>query len=621
MCGICGIVDLKHKIDEGTIKKMMKIMKHRGPDDEGHLLEKKIGLGHVRLSIIDLSKKGKQPMANDDKSLWIVYNGEIYNYIELRDELKRHGYKFRSTSDSEVLLKAYEFWGKDCLYRLNGMFAFVVYDKKKNILFGARDRFGIKPFYYYKEPDKFIFSSEIKPILSSGVKPAPDYDIIHDFIVYKLMSHSEKTFFQNIKKLLPGHYMEIDIATTNIKIGKWWELKIDIQDIKADDAVTNFKKLFKDSVRLRLRSDVPVGSCLSGGLDSSSVVMTMVKVLGTSKNVKTFSSTYSIEFAGNEKKYVKEVVKKSGATGFEIEPSTSDLITDLEKLVYYQEEPFYSLSPFAQWEVMKLAHRNRMKVLLDGQGSDETMAGYTGYMGFYFAGLFKSGRWSILRKDLNAYRKLHGSKYPKMDILYPMVPKYMKRRAKQKQSYYLTTDFLSKYKGSELYLDIMRSRPLSNVLKDSVKHQLMELLRFEDKSSMAFSIETRLPFLDFRLVEFLFTLPDHLKLKDGKTKYVFREALKDLLPPDIYDRHDKVGFAIPDEMWLKDPKVWKHVKSILTSKEAVSRGIYTDEGINKLLDNFRKGQMSEAKNIWTLVMLELWFRIYIDKGFEEVRFN
>jgi asparagine synthase (glutamine-hydrolysing) len=289
MCGICGFVQAKSGLDKRAVEKMMKLMKHRGPDDEGMHLEDKVGLGHVRLSIIDLSAKGHQPMPNDDESLWIVYNGEIYNYIELREELKEKGATFKSKTDTEVLLKAYEHWGEKCLARLNGMFSFIIYDKKKNILFGARDRFGIKPFYYYKAPGKFIFASEIKPILSTGIKREPNYYAIHDFIMYRFMYQGESTFFNEIKKLLPGHYIKIDIESAKVETKKWWDIETELQPMELDKAVSRFDELFKDSVKIRLRSDVPVGSCLSGGLDSSSIVCTMVNILGSAKNVKTFS--------------------------------------------------------------------------------------------------------------------------------------------------------------------------------------------------------------------------------------------------------------------------------------------------------------------------------------------
>ncbi len=612
MCGICGILVTKGKVDKSSLTKMIEVMKHRGPDDDGIHIDGKVGLGHVRLSIIDLTGQAHQPMASDDGTLWLVYNGEIYNYIEIREELEKKGYSFRSTGDTEVLLKAYEHWGDKCLSRLNGMFSFVIFDRKKKRLFGARDRFGIKPFYYYHDSRRFIFASEIKPILANGIERKPDPAVIYDYLVYDVLEHNEHTFFKGIKKLMPGHYMNVDVKTARIEIKKWWELETDIKDIQTNVAVEKFKDLFTDSVRLRLRSDVPVGSCLSGGLDSSSIVSKMVKLLGSPDNINTFSSVYSVDFPGNENKFIRSMVKRFGVRGFEIEPSAGDITKDLERLIYHQEEPFNTLSPLAQWEVMKLANRNDMKVLLDGQGSDEMLAGYLFYYGFYFAYLLSHCRLLALSREKKAYKQLHAEKNPFRQMRYLFVPGFVKIRSKKRKATYLTEDFISRNSGTEHFRKMQKRWPLNTSLKNSMMHGLVRLLRFEDKASMAFSIETRIPFLDYRLVEFVFSLPDRMKLRDGKTKYVLREAMKDSLPRAIYDRHDKVGFAAPEDIWLKDKKIMKYVTEILTSKGTISRGYYDSKGVDSLLNRYKNGEPSLAKKIWALVNLELWFRLFMD---------
>ena len=613
MCGICGILDTKEKVAKSSLHEMIKVMKHRGPDDDGTFVQGKVGLGHVRLSIIDLTDQAHQPMANDDETVWIVYNGEIYNYIEIRNELETKGFSFRSTGDTEVLLKAYEHWGDKCLSRLNGMFSFVIYDSKKKKLFGARDRFGIKPFYYYHDTNRFIFASEIKPILANGIEKKPDPTVIYDYLVYDVLEHNEHTFFEGIRKLMPGHYVKVDVKTARIEIRKWWELDTKIKDIGTKEAVEKFRDIFTDSVRLRLRSDVPVGSCLSGGLDSSSIVSKMVKLLGSPDNINTFSSVYSLDFPGNENKFIRAMVKRFGVRGFETEPSAKDIITDLERLVYHQEEPFNTLSPLAQWEVMKLANRNDMKVLLDGQGSDEMLAGYLFYYGFYFAYLLSRCRLTALSREKKAYKQLHTEKNPFRQMRYLFVPGFMKTRSKKKKATYLARDFLSRNSGSAHFQNMQRRWSLNRALKNSMMHGLVRLLRFEDKASMAFSIETRIPFLDHRLVEFVFSLPDSLKLRDGKTKYVLREAMKDSLPKAIYDRHDKVGFAAPEDIWLKDRKIMKYASDILTSKRTISRGYYDAGGVDTLLKRYKKGDSTLAKKIWALVNLELWFRLFMDR--------
>ena len=613
MCGICGILDIEGEITEGPIRKMNEIMKHRGPDDDGILTDGRVGLGHVRLSIIDLTEMGHQPMANDDGTMWIVYNGEIYNYVELREELVKKGFVFRSEGDTEVLLRAYECWGEKCLQKLNGMFSFVIYDKKKKMLFGARDRFGIKPFHYYHDGSRFLFASEIKSILSAGIEPLPDHEIIYDYLVYQVMDHREQTFFKGITKLLPGHFMKVRLKDVNIEIERWWELKIGYEKSAPEEVIKGFYDRFEDSVRLRLRSDVPVGSCLSGGLDSSSVVSTMVRLLGKSENVKTFSSVYSVDFPGNEKKYIRKLVKRFGVSGFETEPTADDIIEDLEKLIYYQEEPFNGLSPLAQWEVMKLAREKGMKVLLDGQGSDEILAGYLFYFGFYFSHLLKRLRMSKLCGEMSSYKKLHGSgKYPRDQMRYMFIPGFIKEWSKKRKAYYLDGNFMKKHRGSHHFSANLKVRSLRSALRNSVMYGLVKLLRFEDRCSMAHSIETRVPFLDHRLVEFVFGLSDDMKIRDGRTKFVLREAMKKDLPRSIYERHDKVGFAAPEDIWLKNDRILEYVTGILTSKRTASRGIFDGEGIKRLLGNYRKGDSSVVNIIWSLVILELWFRKYID---------
>jgi asparagine synthase (glutamine-hydrolysing) len=270
---------------------------------------------------------------------------------------------------------------------------------------------------------------------------------------------------------------------------------------------------------------------------------------------------------------------------------------------------------------MKLAHRNKIKVLLDGQGSDESLAGYMGYFGLYFANLMVHAHFLKLKNEMKNYKRLHGSKYPIMDIVYPMVPGFIKKYKRRKNAYFVDQDFLNKYTGTEQYIELMRLKPLSEKLKQSIKYQLLNLLKFEDKISMAFSIETRLPFLDYRLINFLFTLPDNFKLRDGKTKYIFREAIKDLVPTEIYNRHDKVGFEAPEERWLKNDKVWKFISKLLTSPKTIERGIVTKEGINRLLNDYKTGQNQDRYIIWSLVVLELWFRIYFDYGFNNFKFK
>ncbi len=602
-------------VEEEALNKMIGLLMHRGPDDQGIKMDGVVGLGHTRLSILDLSSKGHQPMPNDDGTLWIVYNGEVYNYLELQIELEAKGFVFRSNTDTEVILKAYECWGEDCLQKFNGMFSFIIHDKKKKILFGARDRFGIKPFYYHWNKQKFLFSSEIKPLFSQGIKPETNKDLVYNFLVYQSVGLTSDTFFKGIKKLLPGHWLRLDLDSRTLKVGAWWDLKAKVSNRGDDEAVKEFKQRFIDSVKLRLRSDVPVGSCLSGGLDSSSIVCTMSNLLGKDSNIKTFSSDYSFDFPGNEVKYIKEVAKKCDVENLEIEPTSDKLLEDLDSLIYFQEEPFSGLTPFAQWEVMKLAHSHDIKVLLDGQGADEALAGYTSYFGTYFVYLASRLKIFRLSREIIGYKKIHGSVPTKnmlMLMLYLAIPSSIKKKKKRKAAYFVSDEFEKLCMESKSYPYLRGLRPLNNALINSLRVQLIHLLRYEDKSSMAYSIETRLPFLDFRLIEDSFTLPSNMKLREGKSKYVLRKAMEGVLPDKISLRYDKVGFAIPEELWLKKEHVWKLVSDTLLSDRTLARRIITRSGIEKLLADFQAGDQTATNQIWSLFVLEKWFRIFID---------
>lgn len=376
MCGIVGVIDTV-PIKPSTIEVMLEIIKHRGPDDRGVFVDGKNALGNVRLSIIDLTPDGHMPMKSPCKDLWITYNGEVYNYIELREELEKKGHNFKSKSDTEVVLHAYEEWGEKCLERFNGMFAFIIYDGKR--FFCARDRFGIKPFYYYFDNELFIAASEIKAILSDDRVPrSPNDRLIFDYLLLGQTHHTEGTFFEGIRNLEPGHYMLVEEG--GLKIKKWWKLEPKHFEGDYEKAIVDLKKLFEDSVKLRLRSDVPVGTSLSGGIDSSAVISVMRDMASTNADMHGFSAIFE-GFEKNEEKYQRIVVEKKQITWHTTSPRPADLASDLKDFIYHQEEPTRSSSPFAHWMVTKLAHQNGVKVLLDGQGGDEAFAGYS----YFFA--------------------------------------------------------------------------------------------------------------------------------------------------------------------------------------------------------------------------------------------
>jgi len=615
MCGICGF----NWKDEKMCRNMTNALKHRGPDDEGFYFDNDISLGHRRLSIIDI-KTGHQPIYNENKTICIIYNGEIYNYLELRKELESK-HKFYTNTDTEVILHAYEEWGKNCLNKFNGMWAFCIYDKNKNILFLARDRFGIKPLYYYFKDGRFIFASEIKAILECNiVERAPNNLVIFDYLMYNIVDHTDETFFKGIKKIPKGHFAIFDIKTKRLNIEKFWTLKITTEDGHVDK--TKIKDLFLDSIRLRLRSDVPIGSCLSGGIDSSSIVCTLSNVLGN-KNINTFSAVFPGKNI-DEGPYIQAVIERTGVKANFTTPSGKEFINDIIKFLYHLEEPPTGTGVYAQFRVAKLTHEKGIKVLLDGQGSDELFAGYKYFFGYYFKELLKNGKISTLIKEVVLYYKKHRRFYELVMMLYLFLPYSFKRYMFQRENRYLNAHFIKKCQKESTYLkDFIDSKSLNDSLLKHFEYKLQHLLNWEDKNFMAFSIETRLPFLDYRFVEYIFSLPSSSKIKNGETKAIFREAMKGILPDKILQRQDKLGFETPENEWIKLPEVSRFIKGIINSKSFKERGYFDVEYIKKMFkDTNKKGAVwSNSKLIWKALFLELWFRIFIDKQNEKQKFT
>jgi len=629
MCGICGIYKFNNsQVDQNLLQDMSKSIKHRGPDDCGYHIEEHVGLAHRRLSIIDLSERGKQPLSNENGSCWIIYNGEIYNYIELRAELVEAGHTFITETDTEVILHLYEEMGYECLKKLNGMFSFSIYDKNKDILFCARDRFGIKPFYYYKDETKFIFASEIKSLLCDrSIHREPNNQVIFDYLVYNRYDHGEQTFFEGILRLPPSSYMIVSKSGT--KLEKWWEITrndhIPDDDLTSKD-IGDFKNLFKDSVRLRLRSDVPVGSCLSGGLDSSSIVCSIDEIKKNSANTEeslyTFSAVYDPKWEKDEKHYISSVVSRVNVKDVYTYPNESDLLEDLYDFIYYQEEPVGHTSFFAQWMVMKKAQETGIKVLLDGQGADELLGGYLYFFSYYFVELFKKHEFRSLIREIRAFIGKHNGTYMPL-ILFPFL--LLPKRLKTELAYYInigsgvtirkwiSKDFYTKYANKSNVVDSLLSIDTFNdALIGHFQNKLEHLLRCEDKSSMAHSIETRLPFLDYRLVNCAVNLPSKLKINNGTTKIVLRESMKDILPPEIYSRNTKFGFETPENMWFRSESFQRVIMDLLMSEAFRSRTFYDHTEVRKEIDEFFNGNKDISRTIWKWVNLELWYRLFFE---------
>jgi asparagine synthase (glutamine-hydrolysing) len=621
MCGICGIINFNQRVvQESAIREMMRIMKHRGPDDEGVFIDENVGLGFVRLSIIDLTATGHQPMYSHDERYIVVYNGEIYNYLELRDELKSLGISFKTNSDTEVLLAAYKEWGEKCLHKFNGMWAFVIFDRKTKTIFASRDRYGIKPLYYYFIDDFFAFASEIPPLLSllSG-KPKPDYQSIFDYLVFNRTDQTERTFFEEIRKLQHGCLLIIEnnkhqSTTINNKfsIRRWYNLRERVPSTEGFSNPSEFRELFSSAVGLRLRSDVPVGVCLSGGLDSSSIVSVLLND-HHKKGLNTFSAVYKKGQYGDETEYIK-VYRSFLNNMFFTTPDGESLVSDLEQFVKAHGEPIPSTGPYAQYKVMELAQKN-VVVILDGQGADEEMAGYHYFFGFFFKDLLKHGRIMNLSSELFHYLFKHRSFYGINSFFYFLLPEKIRTKVRVKEKGYLNRDFVESYHGgNSISGNLYGASSLNEALLDHFEYKLEHLLKWEDRNSMWFSLESRVPFLDFRLVEKILATKSDLIIKKGQTKHILRESMKGIVPEKIRLRQDKIGFGTPQNEWFKSDQ-WKDlIRNIITSKSFRGRKLIDTDLALKKYNQHLNGGINISKEIWKWVHLELWFREFIDQN-------
>lgn len=569
MCGIAGqIYSNPRYANDKEIKKMLSVIRHRGPDDLGIYIDGRVVLGQRRLSIVDLSSDGKQPMQYSDKYV-ISFNGEIYNYIEIREELKKEGYLFKTKTDTEVLLAAYDFWKEDCLDHFNGMWSFILYDRILKKVFCARDRYGVKPFYYYATEKCISFASEIKEFtLLDGWKAIGNNPQIANFILNNgAQDYNTETMFKDVFQLCPGQCITYCLEGNDMKIKTWYDLAEHIEetDIGFDEACEKFRDLFEDSVRIRLRSDVKVGSCLSGGLDSSAIVIQMNEILKESQSAekqqvvcaKTTVKRY------DESAYADAVIEKTGVEKFETYPSYSEIIDALENIVWHQDEPFSSTSIIAQWDVYKKARESGLTVMLDGQGADEYLAGYSSYHRVSFRELQKNKKRKELKSSLANYKEKYKDYYysPYKDMAETTFSKVLPKKAinkaknciKRLTGKFVREDIIKAYKNSSY--EKVSKNPMTirdETLKEMKYTSLPKLIHHQDRNSMAHSIESRAPFLDYRLVEFVTSLPSEYKVNNAVTKYIQREALKELLPKIIYERMDKLGFATPEDDWIRE---------------------------------------------------------------------
>ena len=543
MCGISGIIS-KNKIEKDIIEPMTDTIIHRGPDGFGYYYDEKFVFGHRRLSIVDLSDAGHQPMQYLNRYV-ITFNGEVYNHLELRIELEKNGYVFQSHTDTEVIMASYDFWGADCLSKFNGMWAFVIYDRLKDKYFMSRDRFGKKPFYYYKDQEKFIFGSEIKVILAHpDVESKPNLKFLDSYVQNGAKEYIKETAFENIFRFDFSSYFEgsLEDIFENFNQNKFWEIKPNLShekfdEEKAKEYAKQYYELLEDAVRIRLRADVKVGSALSGGLDSSSIVYLVNKLLkeqGKEELQETFSSVYKSDGTQecDESYFIDIMALKLGVHSNQIEPKEDEIPSQIEKMIWHLENPPDN-SLMSSWHTFKLVASTDVKVTLDGQGADEQLGGYLPYLLNYISSLSivdmfsqakkclqipNSSKYVFVGLCLGLYRVLFGEKFLKFTI------KNIFKR-----------DFETNL-NKKLGIDTMSS--------------LITLIHYADHTSMAFSIESRMPFMDYRLVEFLASVPACYKMRDGWTKYLARLAFDGKLPDEINWRKDKMGWPIPEKKWF-----------------------------------------------------------------------
>ena len=589
---------------------MATALAHRGPDGEEFWINPSgnTGFAHRRLAIIDLSAAGAQPMHFLERYT-IVYNGEIYNYIELRKNLQKAGHVFKTESDTEVILAAYALYKERCVQYLDGMFSFAIWDEKEKELFAARDRMGEKPFYYYKEKNIFAFASEMKALWAIGINRQVEDKMMLNYLTLGYVQNptdKSQTFFKDVFSLLPAHYLRISTITQKITFTNYWDIdKQTVLKLPESEVLQNFEKLFNQSVALKLRSDVPVGASLSGGLDSSSIAYSIVEELGKfggSKNFKTFSAVFP-GYEKDESAYIRQVAKKFHFENHTVTPTAEGLLKDFDKLCYHQEEPFPSSSIYAQYKVFELAGQHKVKVMIDGQGADEILAGYHKYLHWYIQELVSHSRFALASKEKELFARHHmHMKWGFQNLVAAYLPSHVSIALEKREYHQIANDpHISKN-----LLSVIRGRewdgihkPVVTKLNDilyfnTMEFGLEELLRFSDRNSMAHGTEVRLPFLNAELVQFVFSLPSKYKISDGYTKSILRRVMNKKLPNEIVWRTDKIGYEPPQKDWMLNTRLLEYMHE--AKKKLVNADLLKPQVLNKKI--IPKDAHSAHNNDW-----------------------
>ena len=628
MCGIAGYIDKsgKYRPEKKLVKKMTDVMIHRGPDAEGQWIDEHIALGHRRLSIIDLDAKSNQPLISHDGKYVITFNGEIYNYIELKRELERKRCVFSTDSDTEVVIEAYRAYGKECINQFNGMWSLALYDIEKQKVILSRDRFGIKPAYTVDNEDVFVFASEIKAVLAAF----PEENIPNEACIYRYLSQSvnedtdEKCFYKNIKIFPAAHYMIYDLQNHTREYKSYWEVNEQLfyeKWIRGKNPIKTFRKLFESAVELRLRADVEVGACLSGGLDSSAIVGCASKKF--EREMHTFSSIYTDKEC-NEESYIRKVNERWNTIPHYIKPDDyeENFTKYIEDLTYHHDQPTGGASLYSQYMVMKEV-KGKVKVILDGQGADELFAGYIPYYSYYIDDLLSR---NTFRAKCKAIKMLVIIKKEWPDVIGAVSTDTIVRLVGLKNSFLFqnekkikdlkvkrsakmfTDDFMAKVHDDYQKKEIQCSSNLNTRLcNDVLNKSIPALLHNEDGNSMAFSIESRVPFLDYRIVEFAIALDGKYKIRNQWTKWIIRKACRDYLPKEIVKRKNKMGFPAPFARWLREGSSREELKRIIY--EFGERNIVPKETIDQLYRAHVNGKADYSDILFRIYNIELWFRI------------
>ncbi len=623
MCGIAGF----NWDDRNLAIKMASAMSHRGPDDSGLFNDRNVSLSHRRLSIIDLSKKGRQPMSNEDSTVWITYNGEIYNFRELRDELEEKGHRFSSDTDTETIIHAYEEYGFDCLKKFNGMFAFCIYDSKKKILFLARDRLGIKPLYYHKKEGSLIFASEIKSILCHDIRREVDMNALNKLVTFRYNTDNS-TMLRDVMKLSQGHYAVFDLRTRKLSGKQWWDISIETQDRPESYFVKKLQKEMMESVDRRMISDVPLGVYLSGGIDSTSIAAMMKQL---DYPIKSFSVDFGSDRRTEDIKYARKVAGFYNTDHKELycEPS----VKELPRICWHMDEPIADPAIIPSYLLSRLVKKH-VSVVLNGAGGDEIFGGYQHFEFLKHRKKFnmipKAVKKSVLPFAIRATPNLLIERFSKfltafgdkgvekfsdfisssgskakfyLAIVSIMDEKERKMLLKGKKDVSLAEEYSKRYFGSgHEYMDQVMYLESNHFLVDNIFNHV-------DKTTMASAVESRVPICDHNIVDLSFRIPWKLKLRGRDGKYILKKAMKPYMPHEVIKRK-KQGFFVPIDRWIEGD-IKESITSILSEKEVEKHGLFSHHQIRKMFDNFARSKMYYARQLWTLMNFQLWHRIYI----------